>query len=103
MHYRRVLREFKDRSCMADSQYVTRQYIPSCPQEATEVSNRVSGTPIGTHLGKPIYKTIVRNDEEYVFDRVAQCDAEGCPLDQLNKGEVLFRPGLIYRRTSQAA
>ncbi|UCE90073.1 MAG: hypothetical protein JSW10_04425 [Pseudomonadota bacterium] len=67
------------------------------------MSNRVFGTPIGTHLGKPIYKTIVRNNEEFVFDRLARCDAEGCPLDQLNKGEVLFRPGLIYRRATRAA
>jgi len=36
-------------------------------------------------------------DREYVFDRIAECDAEGCSLDQLKKNEVLIRPGLIYR------
>lgn len=55
------------------------------------------GKPIGTHLGKTIYETIESDGLKYVFDRLAQCDDDGCPLDQLNKNEVLFRPGLIYR------
>jgi len=55
------------------------------------------GKPIGSHLGKPIYETIEADGLKYVFDRLAECDDDGCPLDQLNKNEVLFRPGLIYR------
>ena len=57
----------------------------------------VYGKPIGSHLGKPIYETIEAEGNKYVFDRLAECDYEGCPLDQLDKNEVLFRPGLIYR------
>ena len=58
---------------------------------------REYGPTIGTHLGKPIYQTITQHDRKYVFDRIAQCDRDGCPLDQLNKDELLFVPGLIYR------
>ena len=33
------------------------------------------------------------------YDRVAECDHDGCPLDQLNKDEVMLKAGLIYKRT----
>ena len=57
----------------------------------------VYGPPIGSHLGKPIYSTVQSEGHTYVFDRLAKCDADGCPLDQLRKNEVMFHPGLIYR------
>ena len=58
---------------------------------------REYGEKIGSHLGQPIYKTITQFEKRYVFDRLAKCDVEGCPLDQLHKDEILFIPGLIYR------
>lgn len=61
------------------------------------MNKQVKGPRIGTHLGKPIYSTIQTEDGEFVFDRIADCDHDGCPLDQLNKHELLFQPGLIYR------
>lgn len=58
----------------------------------------VYSTPIGTHLGKPIFAAIETEEgKKYVFDRLAVCDHDGCPLDQLARNEILFRPGLIYR------
>lgn len=57
------------------------------------------GRAIGTHLGKPIYDSIVQSGKKYVFDRLAECDRDGCPLDQLKKGELLFNPGLIYKQS----
>ena len=57
--------------------------------------------PIGSHLGKTIYESIKNEDGKYVFDRVAECDADGCcPLDQLHKNEMMLRNGLIYRKAS---
>lgn len=56
------------------------------------------GPRIGSHLGKPIYKSIERNGYRYEYDRLAWCNEEGCPLDQLASNEVLFKPGLIYRQ-----
>ncbi len=53
---------------------------------------------VGTHFGKPIFESIINDDKHYIFDRLAECDADGCPLDQLDKNEVLIRPGLIYRQ-----
>ena len=58
------------------------------------------GPVIGTYLGKTIYETIESNGYKYVYDRLAQCDEEGCPLNQLNTNEVMFNPGLIYRLDS---
>ena len=60
---------------------------------------REYGPAIGSHLGKPIYESITEQTQRYVFDRLAQCDRDGCPLDQLNKDELLFAPGLIYRQS----
>jgi hypothetical protein len=61
------------------------------------VIQRQYGPKIGSHLGKPIYSTIEAEGHKYVFDRLAECDRDGCPLQQLQKNEVLFQPGLIYR------
>ena len=58
------------------------------------------GPAIGTHLGKPIYESVEQQGNKYIFDRIAECDRDGCPLDQLKKGELLFQPGLIYRQAS---
>jgi hypothetical protein len=52
---------------------------------------------IGKYLGHPIYKTIQSNNGTYEFDRIARNIDGEFPLDQLNKDEVLIRPGLIYR------
>lgn len=58
-------------------------------------THRVS--QVGNYLGQPIYKTIESNNATYVFDRIAVCVDGEFPLDQLNKDELLIRPGLIYR------
>ena len=66
-------------------------------EEVTSVNKREFGPAIGTFLGKPIYKTIKEEQNQYVFDRLADCDDDGCPLDQLNEGEMMINPGLIYK------
>ena len=58
------------------------------------------GPQIGSYLGKPIYQTIESNGYKYIYDRIADCDSEGCPLDQLNDNEIMFNPGLIYKQAS---
>jgi len=63
------------------------------------VSNKVDHTTVGTHFGKPIYKNIESDGNVFQYDRVAECDNDGCPLDQLNKDEVMLKTGLIYKRT----
>ena len=55
------------------------------------------GRAIGSHLGQPIYESVEQSGKKYIFDRLAECDRDGCPLDQLKKGELLFIPGLIYK------
>lgn len=62
------------------------------------MDKREYGPAIGSHLGKPIYESITQSETKYVFDRVAQCDRDGCPLDQLAKNELMFNPGLIYKK-----
>ncbi|VAW98235.1 hypothetical protein MNBD_GAMMA21-1376 [hydrothermal vent metagenome] len=57
----------------------------------------IYGPAIGTHLGKPIFSTIESEDGKFVFDRLAECDRDGCPLQQLAKAELMVNPGLIYR------
>jgi len=61
------------------------------------VRTPIYGPPIGTHLGKPIFSTIESEDGKFVFDRLAECDLDGCNLQQLDKTELMFNPGLIYR------
>ena len=58
------------------------------------------GRAIGSHLGKPIYESFQEQDTKYVFDRLAKCDTEGCPLDQVKENELLVNPGLIYKKAS---
>lgn len=58
------------------------------------------GRAIGSHLGKTIYESFKDQGVTYIFDRMAQCDDEGCPLDQVKRGELLVRPGLIYKKAS---
>lgn len=60
----------------------------------------VYGPSVGTHLGKPIYKSIESDGIKYEYDRKAECDTDGCPLQQLGKNEMLFNPGLIYKQAS---
>ena len=60
----------------------------------------VYGPTVGSHLGKPIFQTIESEGIKYSFERMAVCDSEGCPLQQLAANEVLFNPGLIYIRVS---
>lgn len=52
---------------------------------------------VGNYLGHPICRTIQSHDTTYVFDRIAVSVDGEFPLEQLNKDELLFRPGLIYR------
>lgn len=55
------------------------------------------GALVGNHLGQPIFQTIESASCTYVFDRIAVCVDGEFPLDQLNKDELLIKPGLIYR------
>ena len=55
------------------------------------------GSQGGNYLGQPIFETIQLHSGTYVFDRIAECVDGEFPLDQLNKDELLIRPGLIYR------
>ena len=64
------------------------------------MKNPVYGPSVGTHLGKPIYKSIESDGIKYEYDRKAKCDTDGCPLQQLGKKEMLFNPGLIYKQAS---
>lgn len=68
--------------------------------EEMTVKKHEYGRAIGSHLGKPIYEFFKDENATYIFDRLAQCDTEGCPLDQVKKGELLFQPGLIYKKAS---
>jgi len=54
-------------------------------------------SPVGNYLGQPIYQTIEARNNTYVFDRIAVSVDGEFPLDQLNKDELLIKPGLIYR------
>ncbi len=45
------------------------------------MSKPQNGRAIGSHLGKPIYESIQEEEARYTFDRLAKCDAEGCPLE----------------------
>jgi len=64
------------------------------------MNKRNYGPAIGSHLGKIIYKSFQEDNIKYIFDRLAQCDTEGCPLDQVRRDEVLLAPGLIYKKAS---
>lgn len=55
------------------------------------------GKEVGSYLGEPIYETIEEEGANYHFDRIAISDDDGCPLDQLDIGELMVGPGLIYR------
>ena len=52
---------------------------------------------IGDYLGHPVYQTIESQNAIYIFDRIAENIDGEFPLDQLNKDELLVKPGLIYR------
>lgn len=60
----------------------------------------VYGPSIGSHLGKPIYQSIESDGVKYNYDRMAEPDTEGYPLQQLDNNEMLFNPGLIYKKAS---
>jgi len=62
------------------------------------VQKQTIGPAVGTHLGKPIYQTIVTDGIQYIFDRIAECDFDGCPLQQLAKNELMLKTGLIYKQ-----
>ena len=64
------------------------------------MKRKIYGPVIGSHLGKAIFETVEQNSCKYVFDRIADGDDDGYPLNQLRKNEVLFEPGLIYRQAS---
>jgi len=63
------------------------------------VNQNIDYSTVGTHLGKPIRKSIESDGTVFQYDRIAECDHDGCPLDQLNKDEVMLKAGLIYKRT----
>ncbi len=56
------------------------------------------GSHVGNYMGQPILQTIESASGIYVFDRIAESVDGEFPLDQLNKDELLIRPGLIYRQ-----
>lgn len=56
---------------------------------------------VGTHLGHPIFKNVQKDGVNYVFDRIAECDDDGCDLTQLRPHELLLKNGLIYHRQSE--
>jgi len=58
------------------------------------------GHCIGSYLGKPIYDKLESTDVKLIFVRIAIGDTEGYPLDQLKPNEVLFYPGIIYKKTA---
>ena len=60
----------------------------------------VHGATIGNFLGQPIYQTVEEEGQHYVFDRIADGDADGYSLFQLNNDEILIEPGLIYKQSS---
>ena len=55
------------------------------------------GNQVGNYLGHPIAEKITTRTCTYVFDRIAENIDGEFPLSQLNKDELLIRPGLIYR------
>ncbi len=55
------------------------------------------GNQVGNFLGHPIAEKITTRNGIYVFDRIAENVDGEFPLSQLNKDELLIRPGLIYR------
>ena len=65
-------------------------------------SNLRYGHRIGSLYGKPIFDEIndQDNNARLVFVRIAIGDTDGFPLDQLKPNEVLFSPGIIYRKVS---
>lgn len=71
-----------------------------CDERSNRVNRVVYGPAIGSFLGKPIFQTIEKDGKKYQFDRMAECDSDGCPLQQLASNEVMFNPGLIYKKTS---
>ncbi len=82
-----------------------RRYIVSnvikCKSEGVIIVNKsVYGPTVGSHLGKPIFQTIESDGIKYSFQRMAECDGDGCPLQQLAANEVMFNPGLIYTKVS---
>jgi hypothetical protein len=64
------------------------------------VAQTQRNSPVGNYLGQPIYQTIESRSGTYIFDRIAENIDGEFPLDQLNKDELLIRPGLIYRHKS---
>jgi hypothetical protein len=60
-------------------------------------SGVLNNQKVGIYLGQPIYETIQSNDSTYIFDRIATNIDGEFPLDQLGRGEILIKPGLIYR------
>jgi hypothetical protein len=60
-------------------------------------ANAQRTSPLGSYMGKPIHQTIESGCGTYVFDRIAVSIDGEFPLDQLNKNELLIKPGLIYR------
>ena len=52
---------------------------------------------VGNYLGHPIPEKITTRNGTYVFDRIAEHIDGEYPLYQLHKGELLIRPGLIYK------
>lgn len=62
------------------------------------------GKCIGSYLGKPIFETInetIDNQQaQYTFVRIAKTENydDGFPLNLLRSDEILFSPGLIYKK-----
>lgn len=61
------------------------------------------GNCIGSHLGRAIYDVLedAEANQKFIFVRIASGDSDGYPLDQLKSNEVLFYPGLIYKKQAK--
>ncbi|MFK5915131.1 MAG: hypothetical protein QM484_12225 [Woeseiaceae bacterium] len=64
------------------------------------MTNIVSSSTVGTHMGKRIYASIELDGLKYDFDRMGECDIEGCHLQQLVRNEVMLPGGIIYKKAA---
>jgi len=51
-------------------------------------------------MGRPIFASCDHSGTTYIFDRIADCDAEEIFVQDLKESEIFIQPGLIYRKTA---
>ena len=68
------------------------------------MANIEHGPVVGEHRDKEINEWFIEGSSRFDFVRIAKEDRRGCvSLDQLQRGEVVIAPGLIYKRSAIAA